>query len=237
MNKNIFHVHTKRCGHAGKDSDEAYIKKAIALCAQSITFTDHAPFPGNPFGNRMKYEELDRYVKSLERLREKYADKIMVKIGLEIEFLPSYMNYYKELKQSGKFDVLMVGQHFYETSPGKYSFSKNPITLKNDEFKGCGKAIVEAINTGLFDVIAHPDRMYRRRMKWTEKMEEVAREIIEAAKENGVLLEQNESSKKRRRCYWEKFWRLVPDEMVIVGLDAHAAKELKCIKTTDSFIL
>jgi histidinol-phosphatase (PHP family) len=52
-------VHTYRCGHAENVSDEEYIKKAISLGASGIWFTDHAPFPGDPFGNRMKYSELD----------------------------------------------------------------------------------------------------------------------------------------------------------------------------------
>ncbi|MBQ2577396.1 MAG: PHP domain-containing protein [Lachnospiraceae bacterium] len=47
MEKNeIFHVHTFRCGHAAEVEDEAYVKKAIELGADKITFTDHAPFPG-----------------------------------------------------------------------------------------------------------------------------------------------------------------------------------------------
>ena len=43
--KDIFHVHTFRCGHAENVSDEEYIKKAISLGASGIWFTDHAPFP------------------------------------------------------------------------------------------------------------------------------------------------------------------------------------------------
>ena len=53
MNKTAFHVHTYRCGHAENISDETYVKKAIELGVKSIWFTDHAPFPDNPFGARM----------------------------------------------------------------------------------------------------------------------------------------------------------------------------------------
>ena len=35
---NIFHVHTYRCGHAGQDPDELYVRKAIELGASAITF-------------------------------------------------------------------------------------------------------------------------------------------------------------------------------------------------------
>ena len=30
-----------------------YVKRAIELGAHSIWFSDHSPFPGDPFGNRM----------------------------------------------------------------------------------------------------------------------------------------------------------------------------------------
>ena len=53
--KDCFHVHTYRCGHAEDIPDEAYIKAAMSIGAKGIWFTDHAPFPGNPFKNRMKY--------------------------------------------------------------------------------------------------------------------------------------------------------------------------------------
>ena len=53
-NNYMFHVHTYRCKHAFNGiSDEDVIEMAISLGKDSIYFTDHAPFPENPFGNRM----------------------------------------------------------------------------------------------------------------------------------------------------------------------------------------
>ena len=80
--RTLFHVHTFRCGHAEIVPDEAYIKKAIKISASDIWFTDHAPFPGNPFRNRMTIDGLSEYISTLSALKEKYADKITVHIGL-----------------------------------------------------------------------------------------------------------------------------------------------------------
>lgn len=77
----LFHVHTYRCKHASDETDELYIKRAIELGASKITFTDHAPFPGNPFGNRMGLEELTEYVDTLSELRKRYEGIIDVGIG------------------------------------------------------------------------------------------------------------------------------------------------------------
>ena len=62
VDKEIFHVHTYRCKHASDEDDEAYVKTAVELGAKRIVFTDHAPFPGNPFDHRMQYEELPEYI-------------------------------------------------------------------------------------------------------------------------------------------------------------------------------
>ena len=53
---NIFHIHSFRCGHAENIPDNYYIMKAIELKADEIWFTDHSPFPNNPFGARMKFD-------------------------------------------------------------------------------------------------------------------------------------------------------------------------------------
>ena len=45
--KEIFHVHTWRCGHAGEEREEAYVKSNPAW--SKVTFTDHALFPGDLF--------------------------------------------------------------------------------------------------------------------------------------------------------------------------------------------
>ena len=57
----LFHVHTHRCMHASDENDEAYIVKAIQMGASHIYFTDHAPFPGDPFRNRMGINQLEEY--------------------------------------------------------------------------------------------------------------------------------------------------------------------------------
>ena len=105
--------HTRRCKHASDENDEEYIRRALQLGANEIVYTDHAPFPGDPFTNRMDYGELEEYIDSIHALKKKYRGKIEVHVGLEIEYLPSYINYYKDLKNNSSIDLLMIGQHHY----------------------------------------------------------------------------------------------------------------------------
>lgn len=227
----LFHIHTYRCKHASNETDNEYIKRAIEMGAKKITFTDHAPFPGNPFGNRMAIEELQDYVKALNYLKKKYENDIEVNVGLEIEYLPSFNNYYNWLKESCWFDILMIGQHFYECTNSTYSFSLTNEQLRNEEAEGIGNAIIQGMETGYFQVVAHPDRMFRKCQKWTKKMEDLSKIIINAAKEKNIILEQNLSSRKKNYQYWPEFWDLVPkDVKTIIGTDAHSVEELQRIK-------
>lgn len=236
----IFHVHTWRCKHASDETDEQYIKTALSLGASKITFTDHTPFPGDNFKNRMDLSQLSEYIESLKVLRIKYKDQIDVQIGLEVEFLPSMLEFYQQLKNEYALDLLIIGQHFYEHTDGRYSFDDEKEFNTANEFSGCGNAIIQGIKTGLFSVVVHPDRIFRRCKEWTPEMTEVAENIISTAAENNIILERNLSSyekyvTKTRTAYWKnEFWQLVenfnlssevPVE-VIYGVDAHSSEEM-----------
>lgn len=226
----IFHVHTYRCKHASDEDDEAYIKRAIQLGATRITFTDHAPFPNNPFGNRMHIEELEEYICTLETLKEKYKANIEVNIGLEIEYLPSFNEYYKWLYQSKRFDILMIGQHFYEYGEQKYSFSLDKKVLKQEEVEGLCIAIIEGMRSGFFQVVAHPDRIFRKCDCWNVEMERLSQEIISVAEANNIIFERNLSSCRKKNQYWKEFWEIVPCSLnTIIGIDAHSVDELNLL--------
>ena len=222
--KEIFHVHTHRCGHAAKEPVETLVMAALERGAERITFTDHCPFPGNPFESRMKDTELQEYLSELLELREKYQGKIEIRIGLEVEYLPEYKEYYKEVSE--KVDILILGQHFFQITPGVYSPS-NSKAADEDECYGLSNAIIEGICTGLFQVVAHPDRIFRKKQKWTEEMNQLSKKIICAALKMDVALEKNLASINRNQ-YREEFWNLVPEEAkIIVGVDAHSAKQIR----------
>lgn len=225
---NLFHVHTYRCRHADNVFDEMYVKKAIELGATSITFTDHAPFPENPFGNRMDIQQLPEYVQSLCALKEKYENIIEIKIGLEMEYIPHFQQYYERLRNAGCFDVLMIGQHFYEYANNRYNFSLEREELQKKEAEGICKAVMEGMATGLFQVLAHPDRMFRHCGKWNKSMEQMSKELIKAAVQHKIILEQNLSSMKKENNYRVEFWNLVPSTAKIyIGTDAHAVNQLE----------
>ena len=234
--KHIFHVHTFRCKHGSDESDEDYIRTALSLDAEKITFTDHCPFPGNPFKNRMEIEQLSEYIESLNLLQEKYKGQIEIETGLEVEFLPSMMKFYEELKHLN-LKPLIIGQHFYQHADATFSFDDED---KSDEYIGCCNAMIEGMKTGLFNIVAHPDRFFRRCKKWTSELTDISNELIATAAQNNIILEKNLSSyekivEKSNYIYWRnEFWDLVDQYnqatsnpvKTIVGFDAHSTEQM-----------
>lgn len=215
LSREIFHVHTWRCQHASPESEEAYIVMAIQMGAQRITFTDHCPFPGDPFIGRMRMDELDQYLFMLGQLRVRFREIIDVRIGLEAEYLPDYTDYLRSL--TDQLDLLICGQHFCALQGGGYGF----------DLQEMAEAQVQAIRSGLFSVLAHPDRMFSRAGEWSPLLQELSLEMISAAREYGVALERNLSSMRHPGQYREEFWALVPDDVsVITGCDAHSCADL-----------
>ncbi len=223
----IFHVHTWRCKHAGGEKEDAYIYRALELGAKRIVFTDHAPFPGNPFRSRMDYEQLSEYLGTLAELKKRFSGKIEILSGLEVEYLPGFASYIDELRHMKGMDVMLLGQHMYETAPAQYSFS---YADQSEEFYGLFEAMMRGIETGCFDVVAHPDRAFRRRKQFGEAERNVAEAFIEAISErkNMILLEKNLSSMRHKCQYWMEFWDLIPPDICTVyGYDAHSVKEIE----------
>ena len=228
----LFHVHTYRCGHAQDVPDEAYVRQAIAMEAPEIWFSDHAPFPKDPFLQRMKYAELDEYLTTLQELKAKYRRQIDVHIGLEIEYFPTYdaQGYYQELKKNPAIEFLLLGQHMAQdpARPGEYSFSWPEEQLDLQEFRALGEAICQGIESGHFAAVAHPDRIFRRQKKWTPDMAAMSEKILRAAERAGLPIEINISSYLSGKLFRPEFWELAGDRCpILYGLDAHSLLELE----------
>lgn len=224
----IYHIHTERCGHA-TGSDRELIETCIECGMKVMTVTDHAPFPDDPFGNRMQYIELDEYLDTYAKLKQEYKDDIEIHTGLETEYFPQFEEYYQSLNRISELDAgLLLGQHMYYGN-NAYSFTFDREYLKLHEYEGLGQAIVQGIESGYFRRVAHPDRIYRRYGCWDESCRKMAKMIIGAAIERGIPLEINLHSVERKQ-YRPEFWKLVakePDSIIYYAPDAHSVEDIR----------
>lgn len=50
---------------------------------------------------------------------------------------------------------------------------------KNEiEHRLCVEAMIEGIKSGLFDVVAHPDRCFKRQKEWTEELTKLSNRLF-----------------------------------------------------------
>ena len=72
-----YHTHTPRCNHA-VGPERSYVERALTGGFEALGFSDHTPYffdePGYYSSFRMRPEQLEDYVQTLLRLRERYGD-------------------------------------------------------------------------------------------------------------------------------------------------------------------
>ncbi len=218
-----FHTHTQRCFHAF-GTEEDYVKAAVSAGLSQLGFSDHAPFPDTDFGYRMPFSELDDYLAAIDSLKESYPLRLFK--GLEIEYLPTYRDYYQTLL--GRLDYLALGEHFYLMPDGE---RRTIFSAKStQDYLDYACAVCEAIQTGWFAFVAHPDVMMINGFAWDNNCQKAAEMMIACAAEQNMVLEFNANGYRREPLTYpdRRFWEMVSDTniRVIVGSDCHTPEQV-----------
>lgn len=221
-----YHTHTARCHHAG-GTEEEYVQRAIESGVKILGFSDHTPywFQGTYYSHmRMFRHELEEYVQVVKDLREKYADRIQILLGVECEYYPSYFEEtVKHLREAG-IEYMIQGQHWVgdeENEPycGRATDDETVLERFVDQS-------IEGMKTGLFTYLAHPDLIYYvgDDASYLRHMER----LCKAAKELDMPLELNLLGFRARRNYPDaRFWKLAGEAgcKVMLGCDAHMPQD------------
>lgn len=221
-----YHTHTARCHHAG-GTEEEYVQRAIESGVKILGFSDHTPywFQGTYYSHmRMFRHELEEYVQVVKDLREKYADRIQILLGVECEYYPSYFEEtVKHLREAG-IEYMIQGQHWVgdeENEPycGRATDDETVLERFVDQS-------IEGMKTGLFTYLAHPDLIYYvgDDASYLRHMER----LCKAAKELDMPLELNLLGFRARRNYPDaRFWKLAGEAgcKVLLGCDAHMPQD------------
>lgn len=227
-----YHTHTWRCNHA-EGKEKQYVENALKAGLEVLGFADHTPyvFPGDYYSTfRMKMDQLPGYVDTVLGLREEYAGKIEIPLGLETEFYPRHFEDLLSRLREYPMDYLILGQHFVNNeydAPYNGVGSGDVGLLRQYVRQSC-----DAMNTGLFSYFAHPDLIHFTGDEKTFRHH--MRDICREAKGCGVPLEFNLLGLSFGKHYPNRpFWELVAQEgcEVILGRDAHAPEALLDEKT------
>ena len=114
-----FHTHSTFCD--GKHTPEEIVLEAIEKEFSSIGFSGHGY---TPYDLRYCMKDAESYIAEIQRLQEKYADRIPIYLGCEEDaFAPV---------DRSRYEYIVGSSHYYHVD-GKYL----PIDSSFDYFKAC----------------------------------------------------------------------------------------------------
>ena len=230
MMKTNFHTHTARCGHAS-GRDEEYEQSAIRGGYQVLGFADHSPWRfASSYRSHMRMnpqEQFQDYLRSIRSLRRKYQDQIDIRIGLECEYFPPYMDWLRRVIQKEKLDYIILGNHFEYSEERRFYFGREVVDEQT--LKRYVDSALEGMATGLYAYLAHPDLFLRGYPSFDRYCEKASIQLCRAAKQMGFALEYNLCGALENKRTGEEhyphhlFWQIAAAEGcdVIIGVDAH----------------
>lgn len=231
-----YHMHTPRCNHAtGSVAD--YADAAIAVGLKEIGMSDHSPMPGG-FDKawRMERSELKNYISEVEQARDEYSDRLSFKIGLEADFHPGTEQYVEEMIASYAWDYVIGSVHFISD----WGFD-NPDELQiwdtwkiEEAYCAYFDLVRASAETGLFDIIGHPDLIKKfghRAAAGSESVQRAEEAMLQAVKKSGAALEISSAGLRK------PIGEIYPHRRIIeraaeleipfaYGSDAHAPNEV-----------
>ena len=225
-----FHTHTIYCGHAvGLPID--YLDKIKKYNIKTIGFSEHAYIAVPSFKHTIKsMEDMDKYIDDVKKLKEITSCEVLT--GLEVDYIPSFNDYYKFLKR--KVDYLTLSIHFV-VFDDHYSYGTRFTYL--EEMKLYCDYMASGMATGLFAFVNHPDLFLNDHMndyRLTDEIIAFEKEIIDNAIKYDMPLELNIAQFRRYNHLYQKdnirddFWCYVGDTpaKVIINFDAHNPDEI-----------
>ncbi len=222
-----FHTHTTRCHHA-TGSDEEYIKNAMEAGIKYLGFSDHAPvvFPdGYQLPYRVDIGEAQEYVDDLRFLREKYKDKIQISIGLEMEYYPAYFEEMLKNARNVGAEYLILGQHFILNEYPSGVGAIGP-TSSAEHLRIYVNEVIEAMGTGVFSYLAHPDLVCFTGDEAVYDSEMIR--LCQTARDMDIPLEINLCGVRKNKHYpTDRFWEIAGKvgAPVTIGIDAHTSED------------
>lgn len=223
-----YHTHTFKCHHAS-GGEEEYIKRAIEKGVKYMGFSDHFPLVfenGAQSYYRIFAEDVNGYISDLKNLREKYKNQIEIAIGFEMEYYPDLFDgMYKNAMEYGG-EYLILGQHFSRPEyryGAKHTLQPMTERWRLEEYVS---TLIEAIKSGVFSYVAHPDIF--NFVGDEQLFKDEFRRVCKASREYNIPLEINFLGIRDHRTYPNMMlWEVVGEEQspVTFGFDSHTPKD------------
>ena len=148
------HMHTTLCKHA-RGPLSAYAEQAERVGLRGITITCHSPMPDgwNPAA-RMTLKQFPQYLDMVAELRDQFAERVDVRLGMESDYFPGMESWLEQLHSRADFSTILGSVH-PQTDEYQAMYLKGSTRLEYE--KSYFENLADAAESGLFDCLSHPD--------------------------------------------------------------------------------
>jgi histidinol-phosphatase (PHP family) len=227
-----YHMHTPLCRHATGEPVEL-AARAVQAGLDEIGFSDHNPMPVDNYDEwRMNLDQLGAYVEAVDRAR-KASPQLSIKLALEVDYLPEYENWVRELRAMHPWDYFIGSVHYVD----KWAID-NPYDLsewdRRDTYEiwaAYFERLTKAAASGLFEIIGHADLCKKFARYPQRDCSELYGGFLAAAAGSGTAIELNTAGLRKdcREIYPSlKLLTMARQARVSItfGSDAHAPEEV-----------
>lgn len=226
-----YHMHSTFSADCETPMEET-VKAAIEKGLKEICFTEHIDYE-YPDPTIVFDLDIPSYTKEIERLQNKYAQKITIKKGVEIGVQPHLLERYERLLADEYFDFIICSMHTtnkQDLHSGDFFNERSPeaaYRLYYEELLYCVK------NFDHYNILGHLDLVKRyKSLNSNENFHDIIKEIFKEIIPKGKGIEVNASgfgyglgtampSEDILQLYYD-----CGGEIITLGSDSHYAKHL-----------
>ena len=228
-----YHVHTRFSMDSQMSMEDA-CREAIRLGLPQICFTEHVDFvPGD---EGVGFFDPGAYFEELNRCRDLFGDKLLVRAGAEIGEAHRFSADARELADSYPFDFIIGSLHWVGEDlvmDPSYFDGKS----RDESYEAYFAELLALVKHGGFDVVGHLDVPKRYDLEALGQFDatryaEQIRAVLRACVETGICIEVNTGSMRRTggdpspSPVVLRWYRELGGEVLTFGSDAHRPAHL-----------
>ena len=247
------HIHTPYCPHGTDDKFEQYVEKAIKVGLDEISFTEHFPLPKGftdpapDNDSSINLEQLKSYINDVNKLKDRYKDKIKINVGAEVDYVEGFEKEIKSLlDEYGKYledgilsvHMIKIEDEYYCMDFSSEEFEKIVNLLGSIEsvYNLYYDTLIKAINADLGEYkpkrIGHLNlvRKYNKKFPYDYSKNKKLEELVKLISEKEYELDYNVAGLFKEDCgevyingYLAELIKKYNVKLVL-GSDSHSSK-------------